>query len=64
MSYLLTLFKHHVRFLILCNLIIATNGEAAALLKKPVTAYQNSKYKPMFAFLLRQESGMADTIDK
>ncbi|XP_028395174.1 AP-5 complex subunit zeta-1-like [Dendronephthya gigantea] len=38
--------------------------ESSTVFRKSVEAYENVKYKPLFTFILRQESGIADTIDK
>ena len=42
----------------------AVTSESAALFRKSVGAYEDIQYKPIFAFILRQEGGIADTIDK
>lgn len=38
--------------------------ESSPMFRKSIEAYEDVKYKPIFAYILRQESGMADTIDK
>ena len=43
---------------------VAVSESSAASFRKSVDAYEDLKYKPIFAFILRQEAGIADTIDK
>jgi hypothetical protein len=42
----------------------AVTSESTSMFRKSVEAYEDPQYKPIFAFILRQESGIADTIDK
>ncbi|XP_046855741.1 AP-5 complex subunit zeta-1-like [Xenia sp. Carnegie-2017] len=41
-----------------------TNSESIVVLRKSVKAYNNSKFRGLFSFILRRESGIADTINR
>ena len=43
---------------------VVMSESAAASFRKSVDAYEDLKYKAIFAFILRKEAGIADTIDK
>ncbi|XP_046855730.1 AP-5 complex subunit zeta-1-like [Xenia sp. Carnegie-2017] len=43
---------------------VKTNSESIVVLRKSVKAYNNSKFRGLFSFILRKESGFADTISR